>query len=88
MTFPYASLENRILHMEEGQGLERLVPRRLAERYEVLPLFRTAGLLAVATPHCADPDLLRHLAEVTGLGLTPFAAERGEVLLAIAAAYR
>lgn len=84
---PYASPRDRILQMELGQGLHRIVPRDFALENAVLPLFRDGGKLLVATPHCDDANLLAELARRTGLTLVPFMAARSHVLKAIREAY-
>lgn len=87
LSLPYASIQDKVLRMERGQGLHRLVPRSFAEENAVLPLFRDGGKLLVATPHCDDAGLLAELARRTGLVLVPFVAARTQVLKAIAEAY-
>lgn len=87
LSLPYASIQDKVLRMERGQDLHRLVPRSFAEENAVLPLFRDGGKLLVATPHCDDTGLLAELARRTGLTLVPFVAARTQVLKAIAEAY-
>lgn len=88
LELPYASARNRVLRMELGQGLERLIPRDFAAEKAVLPLFIDGGTLAVATPHCDDPELLRELSVRSSLKVSPFVAARSQVLRAIDESYR
>lgn len=49
---PYASIQNKILNPEQGQGLEKIIPEKFARDNYAIPLFIENDILAVAM---ADP---------------------------------
>jgi hypothetical protein len=81
---PYASFENKILKMEKGQELEKLVPAAYAREHCVLPLFLDDTVLAMAMANPEDVVLLDNLKLSTGgLDIQPFVACRSQILKAI-----
>src|SRR5687767_7967190 len=50
---PYASRENKILKVEKGQNLEKIISETYAREHLLLPLFLDSRVLAVAM---AEPD--------------------------------
>ncbi|VVB73838.1 Uncharacterised protein [uncultured archaeon] len=85
---PYASFANKILKMEKGQGLEKLVPAAFAREHCVLPLFRDENFLAVAMVKPDDMVLKDTLMMLTnGMEIQPFVACRSQILRAIGEFY-
>jgi type IV pilus assembly protein PilB len=81
---PYASRENKILKVEKGQNLERIVSEGYAREHCVLPLFLDEGILAVAMTNPEDMMLLDNLKLLTaGLEIQCFVATRAQILKAI-----
>jgi len=81
---PYASRENKILKVEKGQNLERIVSESYAREHCVLPLFLDEGVLAVAMTNPEDMMLLDNLKLLTtGLEIQSFVATRAQILKAI-----
>ncbi|MBI2362595.1 MAG: hypothetical protein HYV15_04355 [Elusimicrobia bacterium] len=85
---PCATVGNRILVMEPGQGLEDLVPAGMAEAWQVLPLFLDGDMLAVAMADPSDELLVQDLARFTKHPVQPFVAGRTELAAAIKKHYR
>jgi type IV pilus assembly protein PilB len=81
---PYASRENKILKVEKGQNLERIVSETYAREHCVLPLFLDESILAVAMTNPEDMMLLDNLKLLTaGLEIQSFVATRAQILKAI-----
>ncbi len=81
---PYASRENKILRVEKGQNLEKIISEAYAREHCVLPLFLDESVLAVAMPNPDDMMLLDNLKLLTsGLEIQPFVASRAQILKAI-----
>ncbi|MDD5629059.1 MAG: ATPase, T2SS/T4P/T4SS family [Elusimicrobia bacterium] len=81
---PYASRENKILKVEKGQNLERIISESYARDHSVLPLFLDEGVLAVAMTNPDDMMLLDNLKLLTsGLEIQSFVATRAQILKAI-----
>jgi type IV pilus assembly protein PilB len=84
LSVPYASRENKILKVEKGQSLERIVSEAYAREHCVLPLFIDEGILAVAMTNPEDMMLLDNLKLLTaGLEIQSFVATRAQILKAI-----
>ena len=80
---PYASRENKILRVEKGQNLDKVVSEEHAREHLVVPLFLDEKVLAVAM---ADPDnllTLDNLKLMTGLEIQPFVATKTQILKVI-----
>ena len=81
---PYASRENKILKVERGQNLEKVVSEAYAREHCVLPLFLDDNVLAVAMTSPEDMVLLDNLKLLTGgLEIQPFVATRAQILRVI-----
>ena len=81
---PYASRENKILKVEKGQNLERVITEAYAREHCILPLFVDGNVLAVAIINPQDLMLLENLRLLTaGLEIQPFVATRAHILKAI-----
>ncbi|MBI3553307.1 MAG: Flp pilus assembly complex ATPase component TadA [Elusimicrobia bacterium] len=83
MGIPYASRENKILKVEKGQSLEKVVTEAYAREHLVLPLFLDENVLAVAM---AEPDnvlLQDNLRVMCRVEIQPFVATKSQILKAI-----
>ncbi|MBI5240841.1 MAG: Flp pilus assembly complex ATPase component TadA [Elusimicrobia bacterium] len=81
---PYASRENKILKVEKGQNLERIISEAYARDHCVLPLFLDESVLAVAMTNPEDMMLVDNLKLLTsGLEIQPFVSTRAQILKAI-----
>ncbi|MFA6004792.1 MAG: GspE/PulE family protein [Elusimicrobiota bacterium] len=81
---PYASRENKILKVERGQNLEKIVSEPFAREHCVLPLFLDDNILAVAMTNPEDMVLVDNLKLLTGgLDIQPFVASRAQILKCI-----
>lgn len=85
---PYASRENAILRMEQAQDLDRLIPKDVALRETVLPLFLHDGTLAVALVDPRDAALIERLWRSTGCLIQPHVSTRAQIVDAIERSYR
>lgn len=63
------------------------VPRALAFRYDILPLWFDNGLLCVALPDPADVDVLDRVRRATRLRVKPVAMAREQIRARLVAAY-
>ncbi|MDD5656530.1 MAG: ATPase, T2SS/T4P/T4SS family [Elusimicrobia bacterium] len=81
---PYASRENKVLKVERGQNLEKVINEAYAREHCVLPLFLDETVLAVAMTNPEDMVLVDNLRLLTGgLEIQPFVASRAQILKAI-----
>lgn len=80
---PLASFENKVLRMEQGQGLQELVPAAMAKAWLVFPLFLDGRTLAVAFADPSDKVLVADVEKATGHKVEPFIAATEQLLLAI-----
>jgi type IV pilus assembly protein PilB len=83
MGIPYASRENKILKVEKGQGLEKVITETFAREHLLLPLFLDENVLAVAM---AEPDnilLQDNLRVMTRFDIQPFVATKTQILKVI-----
>ena len=85
---PYASFANKILKMEPGQGLEKLIPETFARKRAVLPLFMDGQTLAITMTDPSDAVLLDHIRLIARQEVQPFISSRTQILAAIDASYR
>lgn len=84
---PYASRANKILVMEQNQGLKVMVPEEFAREDLVFPLFIDGDVLAVAMADPTDQALLDRLKRNSGLNIQPFIATKEELILSIDESY-
>ncbi len=85
---PYASMENKILNPEKGEGLEKLIPEKFAREHQVVPLFVENSVLAAAMSDPADILLIDNIKLVTGMDVQPFIATKAQILKVIDAFYQ
>ncbi len=80
---PYASRENKILKVEKGQGLEKVIVEGFARENLVLPLFLDESVLAVAVAYPDNMLMLDNLKLMTGFEVQSFVATKTQILKAI-----
>ena len=84
LSIPYASRENKILKVERGQGLEKIIVENYAREHMVLPLFLDDKVLAVAMANPDNVMMLDNLRLLTGgLDIQAFVASKTQILKAI-----
>jgi len=84
---PYASHANKILVMQNNQGLKVMVPEAFARKDLVFPLFVDGNVLAVAMANPTDQALKDQLRLNSGLNIQPFIATKEELIRAIDESY-
>jgi type IV pilus assembly protein PilB len=85
---PYASFANKILKMEPGQDLEKLIPETFARERAVFPLFLDGETLAITMADPSDKALLDLIRLIAGQEVQPFISSRTQISAAIDASYR
>ena len=85
----YAARENKLLAVEPGQGLERVIPEEYARQHCVVPLHldEERGTLAVALSEPDDLINLENLKVLARHEIQPFVSTRSQILRAIDALY-
>jgi type IV pilus assembly protein PilB len=77
---PYASIENKILIPEKGQGLEKFVNEKYARDHFLLPLFIEGNSIAVAMSDPTNILVVDNLRLMTNREIQPFIATKQQIL--------
>jgi type IV pilus assembly protein PilB len=85
---PYASVENKILIPEKGQGLEKLIGEKFARNNYLIPLFIEDDSLAVAMADPTNVIILDNLKVMTNMEIQPFIGTKSQILKVIDAFYQ
>ena len=85
---PYASRENKILKVEKGQGLEKIIDESYAREHLALPLFLEDGVLAVAMAEPENVMTLENLRVKSGMDIQRFVAAKSQILRVIEEFYQ
>lgn len=80
---PYASIENKILIPEKGQGLEKLVGEKYSRDHFLVPLFVEGNSIAIAMADPTNILVVDNLRLMTSREIQPFIATKSQILSVI-----
>lgn len=80
---PYASIDNRVLNPEKGQGMEKILTEQFCRDNAVVPLFMEDGVMAVAVCDPTNMLLLDNLKLVSGMDIQLFVSTKDQILRTI-----
>lgn len=80
---PHASIENKILIPEKGQGLEKLIGEKYSREHYLVPLFVEGNSIAVAMSDPTNILVIDNLRLMTNREIQPFIATKSQILSVI-----